>query len=145
MELVLGEEGGKRRAVVQQALHATATKFPEAHQVGYRSGGNGRQQWQRWQTKDTFDEPVIQTWACCRHCRLFAVVPATQPESTPPLHFRLNLHHLQDSAVGFQIQLESGVKLQAHVYLCYDRQLGAAATASGCGPALVPGSDHFAW
>ncbi|EFN59768.1 expressed protein [Chlorella variabilis] len=86
VELVLGEEGGTRTAAVQQALHASGAKFPEAH---------------------------------------------------------------QDSAVGFLIQLESGVKVQAHVYLCYDRQPGDACGASGSGrgrgPALVPGSDHFAW
>jgi hypothetical protein len=53
----------------------------------------------------------------------------------------------QDSAVGFIMQLESGVKLQAHVYLCYDCHLGegAASGTRGRGPALIPSSDHYAW
>lgn len=53
---------------------------------------------------------------------------------------------LQGSAVAFQLHLDSGAKVQAHIYLCYDRQ-----PSDNCddvpvrGPAPVAGSDHFAW
>lgn len=58
-------------------------------------------------------------------------------------------HPLQDSAVAFLLQLESGVKLQAHVYLCYDASPAdaAAATAGGRarGPALAPDGQGYGW
>lgn len=53
---------------------------------------------------------------------------------------------LQDSAVGFLLQLDNGAKVQAHVFLCYaDAQpcshAAAAASSSGGGNE----EERFAW
>ena len=144
VELVLGEEGGTRTAAVQQALHASGAKFPEAHQVhsgsattycrGCSDQQAGLPAGMQLRPMGLLGQPRRTLWRC-----------HPTPCICAPAPFVL----LQDSAVGFLIQLESGVKVQAHVYLCYDRQPGDACGASGSGrgrgPALVPGSDHFAW
>lgn len=60
-----------------------------------------------------------------------------------------NLHlrpALQESAVAFLLQLDSGSKVQAHVYLCH-----AGAEPCSPGAAAVPagedgsGTEHFCW
>ncbi|KAI3429666.1 hypothetical protein D9Q98_005751 [Chlorella vulgaris] len=60
----------------------------------------------------------------------------------------------QDSAVAFHVELESGAKLQAQIFLCYDRppfnprsgsSSGGSASSSDSGSAAVAGSDHHAW
>lgn len=58
-------------------------------------------------------------------------------------------NRLQGSAAAFQLQLESGAKLQCHLYLCYDHQPAQAAAAAGCAwqhsckPA--PSTDGCSW
>jgi hypothetical protein len=56
--------------------------------------------------------------------------------------------------VAFHVELESGAKLQAQIFLCYDRppsnprsgsSSGGSASSSDCGSAAVAGSDHHAW
>ncbi len=56
---------------------------------------------------------------------------------------------LQDSAVAFVLQLESGLKLQAHVYLCYDASpadaTAAAAAGRARGPTPAPSGQGYWW
>ncbi|KAI3432731.1 hypothetical protein D9Q98_004272 [Chlorella vulgaris] len=51
----------------------------------------------------------------------------------------------QDSAVGFHVELESGVKLQAHIFLCYDKHGSRSGGSSGDGASTEAGSEHHAW
>ncbi|KAL4855418.1 hypothetical protein ACK3TF_003964 [Chlorella vulgaris] len=51
----------------------------------------------------------------------------------------------QDSAVGFHVELESGAKLQAHIFLCYDKHASRNGGSSGDGAATEAGSEHHAW
>ncbi|KAL4855424.1 Mitogen-activated protein kinase kinase kinase 9 [Chlorella vulgaris] len=61
----------------------------------------------------------------------------------------------QDSAVGFHVELESGAKLQAHIFLCYDKHASRSGDCSGGGAATdssnsdgaagVAASQHHAW
>ncbi|KAI3432722.1 hypothetical protein D9Q98_004264 [Chlorella vulgaris] len=53
----------------------------------------------------------------------------------------------QDSAVGFHVELESGDKLQAHIFLCYDEHASRSGGggSNDNGVAAVAGSEHHAW
>ncbi|KAL4855434.1 hypothetical protein ACK3TF_003975 [Chlorella vulgaris] len=51
----------------------------------------------------------------------------------------------QDSAVGFHVELESGSKLQAHIFLCYDKHASRSGGSSGDGASTEAGSEHHAW
>jgi hypothetical protein len=71
-------------------------------------------------------------------CRLLSPSIADAPllTATPPL---------QDSAVGFQVELESRTKLQARIFLCYDKHAFRSGGSSGCGAVAVSGSEHHVW
>lgn len=54
---------------------------------------------------------------------------------------------LQDSAVGFLVQLKSGQKLQVHIYLCYDQPLAPPApdhpdSNTGAAPSSAPAENE---
>ncbi len=53
---------------------------------------------------------------------------------------------LQDSAVGFLLQLDNGYKVQAHVYLCYaDARPCKAGAAAAAGSGEDEEVEQFAW
>jgi hypothetical protein len=49
--------------------------------------------------------------------------------------------------VGFHVELESGDKLQAHIFLCYDKHASRSGGggSNDNGVAAVAGSEHHAW
>ena len=47
--------------------------------------------------------------------------------------------------MAFILQLESGAKLQVHVYLCFDAPQAEGGEACGRGPALDAATSHYSW
>lgn len=141
VELRLADAGGTRRAVVKQTAHAADTEFPAPSQASQRLcvvvwGQQGQQsQAQRCVLACTLILASAGALCAARPCifsisskaggcftSLIAVltlrhVPLCIMAVLPALYLAL-----QDSATCFHVQLESGHKLQAHLYVVYDQQ-----------------------
>lgn len=150
VELRLEERGGGRRAVVTQAAHAADAQFPKPCQVRRQP----RRRCAGLRAAGAAGPPV------CRPAGSPALAPRRPPpHAVPPLLGRLPYvargaegltlcppslaaPASQDSAVCFHLQLDTGRKLQAHVYIVYDGQPAArgtpAAAEAGGGGADAP-------
>ena len=77
---------------------------------------------------------------CPQHAQL---APANHSSRVPP--GAASLYELQDSAVGFLLQLDSGAKVQAHVYLCYADAQPCSTAGGGGGGGGGEEEELFGW
>ena len=68
-------------------------------------------------------------------------------QSTTPYQPRLAPNPLQESGVAFLLHLDSGVKVQAHIYCCHAdaEQPGKPGSAAGGGEEGTSGGEQLAW
>lgn len=148
-----GGAAGRSAGVVHAAASDGVRFAPDQQARGAKEGSPHT---------DTQEHPAAQClqafslrrgcrWACgkvpCSVAARSAANAALAAALQPPPCLPCQPNPLQDSAVGFLLQLDNGAKVQAHVFLCYaDAQpcshAAAAASSSGGGGGE---EERFAW